>query len=642
MNSRVLRDIYECAELFLPENIRSHLAQIRRLPDGEKYSIEFSSENDPFINNEQVIQILALEGSVDKIETTQKDNFNVITGYATRRRRIVASIISWSPSNDEDYLKKLKNAPGPLRNSFHLIKLRGDENLDFVSAFIEKLVATAGSEIEIGLRCDISAIGTGSDFTHCARQLRDRFSGAVKIRTLLIDGVSLPTHWQVVDQVAREGEFEFDLSILAVSGIGASAQTSKAFTTRMGYKSLDIDPRCPDAFMGADRLIRFPRTPYTFGIRAKLRRYVATWLARIVFFRTRLMDHIYHTVYKRWDHFIKRRNPVYAPYLNVLDPRPRAQKGFFDGIPENSFLEHVLPIDWPQAGLVARIGRVLDTGLQEFFRSSANLSPRLAKFWQSYTVHNWATPDYSHGVLLDVSVNSYTELIEFMRAQEKNNRWRVVDSESYLAEVTTSLTTMNSQSLNDFQIDAHGYQSCGGREVLSEDGIALINWIDGELGALLEIGAGYGLTVERLHSRSSFCVAIDLTVAQAKSCTIKGARSVVGDMHDLPIADAIFDTVIADNTLEHGYDPKKLLLEIRRVLRKGGKLFAVLPPDGFSRWYNIPTHFWKLDELSLRHAASMTGFKVTRLKYLRYEDIGMHGGFNSSGGKTILVELVAV
>lgn len=641
MFRRLLRDTHQSAEIFLQDDIRSRLKKIRELPDGEQYSIEFSAEDDPFINEEQVIQILALEGSVDKVESTQKNNINLITGYATRRRRIVTLAISWTPSKDQKYLDILKSVPGPLRGGFHLINLRGDENVDFLLAFIEKLIVSTGPEIEVGLRCDINAIGDGSKFINCAQKLRERLGGAIKIRAFLVDGIFLPTHWRVLDQIAREGGFEFDLSILAVPGVGASKQSSKALTRRIGYRSLDIDPRCPDVFMGAETPIRLPRTPYVFDMRARFRRYVSSWFAKVIFARTFWIDHINLSLFKRWDHFIKRRNPSYAPTLNLIDPRPGAQKRFFDGISQNNFLEHALPMEWPQASLVARIGRVLDTELQDFYRTSVNLIPGLGKFWQFYTVHNWAPSDCTHGVLLDVSATSLSQLTEFMSVQEKENGWRSVSAEDYLEEIASSFIANKPQDLREFQLDSHAYQSTGDRQALSADGVALINWIDGTSGKLLEIGAGYGLSVERLKKRSSLYVALDLTLNHAKSCAEKGARSVVGDMHDLPIKDGFFDTVVADNTLEHAYDPQKLLLEIRRVLREGGKLFAVLPPDGYSQWYNIPAHYWKLDELSLRYVASIAGFKVERLEYLRYEDIGMHGGYDSSGGKTILVEMVA-
>lgn len=641
MFRRLLRNLHQSAEITLQDDIRSSLEKIRKLPDGKQYSIEFSSENYPFISEEQAIQFLSLEGSVDQVKSSQKNNFKQVAVNATRRRCIATSAISWSPSNDQVYLDTLKAAPESLRDGFHLVTLNGEESVDILSVFIEKLIASAGSKIEIGLRCDINEIGDASKFIHCAQELRERFGRAVKIRTFLIDGISLPAHWRILDQIAYDGEFEIDLSILAVPGTGKNLHTSEAFSRRIGYKSLDIDPRCPDVFRSEDAPVRLPRTPYAFNIHARFRRYVATWFARAVFARARFMDRGTLFLYRKWDHFIKRRNPTYVGFLNVFDPRSWTQKRFYDGFPENNFLEQALPMDWPQTALVARMCRVFNTELQDFYRNAVNQTSRLAKFWPFYTVHNWASSDCTHGVLLDVSANSLSQLIELLSAQEKENRWRSVGAKNYLEEVDASLTAKKPQDLREFQLDSHGYQSTGGRQELSADGVALINWIDGNAGRLLEIGAGYGLSVERLKLQSSLYVSLDLTFNQAKSCSEKGAHSLVGDMHDLPIKDGFFDTVVADNTLEHAYDPKKLLLEIRRVLREGGKLFAVLPPDGHSRWYNIPAHYWKLDELSLRNAASIASFKVERLEYLSYEDIGMHGGYSASGGKTILVEMIA-
>jgi len=50
------------------------------------------------------------------------------------------------------------------------------------------------------------------------------------------------------------------------------------------------------------------------------------------------------------------------------------------------------------------------------------------------------------------------------------------------------------------------------------------------------------------------------------------------DSDHLPASDECFDLVIMDNVIEHIYDPRRLLGECRRVLKKGG-ILAVLTPN---------------------------------------------------------------
>jgi len=70
-------------------------------------------------------------------------------------------------------------------------------------------------------------------------------------------------------------------------------------------------------------------------------------------------------------------------------------------------------------------------------------------------------------------------------------------------------------------------------------------------------------------------------------------RFLVGDFAQLPLDDASFDCVYADNTLEHSFDVDAVLREILRVLRPGGVLVAAFPLDGLNPNANCPNHNWK-------------------------------------------------
>lgn len=48
--------------------------------------------------------------------------------------------------------------------------------------------------------------------------------------------------------------------------------------------------------------------------------------------------------------------------------------------------------------------------------------------------------------------------------------------------------------------------------------------------------------------------------------------TIVGDIHNLPLADNVEEAIICKSVLEHVYDPARAVQEMHRVLRVGGKL----------------------------------------------------------------------
>jgi SAM-dependent methyltransferase len=75
---------------------------------------------------------------------------------------------------------------------------------------------------------------------------------------------------------------------------------------------------------------------------------------------------------------------------------------------------------------------------------------------------------------------------------------------------------------------------------------------------------------------------------------------VVADGHYLPFKSAVFDAVILEAVLEHVKDPKRVISEVRRILRPSGYICVAVP---FMQGYHAsPTDYqrytiWGLDEL---------------------------------------------
>jgi SAM-dependent methyltransferase len=112
---------------------------------------------------------------------------------------------------------------------------------------------------------------------------------------------------------------------------------------------------------------------------------------------------------------------------------------------------------------------------------------------------------------------------------------------------------------------------------------------------------------------------------------------VAGDMHALPFDAARFDTVIANNVLEHAYDPVECLREIARVLRPGGALYAFIPMDGLSSEHALPTHLWKADRISVRLALAAAGLSIAGDELVDLAALGVPGAFPQCDGLVLAV-----
>ena len=102
--------------------------------------------------------------------------------------------------------------------------------------------------------------------------------------------------------------------------------------------------------------------------------------------------------------------------------------------------------------------------------------------------------------------------------------------------------------------------------------------------SVLEIGIGpLGLGIINFYDAARYRVAIEpLPISEPKFCTnwlnqwIMGSREginyVRGTIEHLPFRSNSFDLVLVWNVLDHVMNPLKGMMEVRRVLRKGGHL----------------------------------------------------------------------
>ena len=99
---------------------------------------------------------------------------------------------------------------------------------------------------------------------------------------------------------------------------------------------------------------------------------------------------------------------------------------------------------------------------------------------------------------------------------------------------------------------------------------------------VLDCACGDGVGLEALKTMGfQNPVGVELAPKKVERARQRGFRIEEADMHDLAIlADGSFDAVLSSHTLEHAYDPGRVLAELRRLLVPFGTLHVVLPyPD---------------------------------------------------------------
>jgi uncharacterized protein YbaR (Trm112 family) len=122
----------------------------------------------------------------------------------------------------------------------------------------------------------------------------------------------------------------------------------------------------------------------------------------------------------------------------------------------------------------------------------------------------------------------------------------------------------------------------------------IVSWLDSVDGYSLNLGAG---ATEFALSR---CVELEHAVFRN--------TDIVGDAHRLPFADEVFEAVLCLNTFEHLHDPQVAAMELRRVLKPGGRILlqtAFLQP-----LHEEPYHFYGTTEYGLLHW--FEGFEIER------------------------------
>ena len=293
-----------------------------------------------------------------------------------------------------------------------------------------------------------------------------------------------------------------------------------------------------------------------------------------------------------------------------------------------------------------RLQSLLSFETSEAFHRDLEPTLQYAQRYHEYRVFNWPPPDARHrttlidaGLVGPVSVTRVVRFGSWLAGQVALADFPGSSFVAY-AEAEASSRLLRADQALRHQKEAHGYLETTPREGrLREDYRRFADFMPAHLGAVLELGSGYGQLAAVLRPRATRYVCLELDGNMLRDINTRmRVPGVVADIHRLPFRDAVFETVVANNVIEHAHDPLGALSEIRRVLRPAGRFFALLPLDALNPSHQLRTHWWKADETNIASALTMARLTPNRLERLNLYDLGVRGAFPSCDGWGCAVE----
>jgi SAM-dependent methyltransferase len=92
------------------------------------------------------------------------------------------------------------------------------------------------------------------------------------------------------------------------------------------------------------------------------------------------------------------------------------------------------------------------------------------------------------------------------------------------------------------------------------------------------------------------------------------ASTYVCDLAAIPVEDARYDAVVFNQVMEHLPEPARVLAELGRVIKPGGRMIYTGP--FFYEEHEEPYDFYRYTRFGLRHLFENAGFAIERLDWL--------------------------
>ena len=148
---------------------------------------------------------------------------------------------------------------------------------------------------------------------------------------------------------------------------------------------------------------------------------------------------------------------------------------------------------------------------------------------------------------------------------------------------------------------------------------------------ILDVGCGEGITLEKIVKKFPHrnIQGIDDSAEKIQICQRLGLPARLGNVYELAFETDSFDCCLLLEVIEHLQDPFRALGEIRRVLRRGGRLLLIFPNDPLFKVSRLC--FFKVEEAfapsghvrqwtpgTMREALQKNGFEVQEMLSLPF------------------------
>lgn len=146
-------------------------------------------------------------------------------------------------------------------------------------------------------------------------------------------------------------------------------------------------------------------------------------------------------------------------------------------------------------------------------------------------------------------------------------------------------------------------------------------------GNILDVGCGTGEILNILSKSNYNLYGIDISenmLKKAKTKLKNSAKLTVGDSEHLPYEDNKFDIIICNDSFHHYPNPLKALNEMKRVLKKGGKIIIgdCYQPIIFRQIMNMFIKFSKEGDVKIYSRKEFTKMlKKFNFKNIKYKKI---------------------